>query len=174
MRQENNMQIYLIGFMGSGKTSTGTELAKLMDRELLDSDELIVQQEGKSIPEIFAESGEEGFRKIETEIFRNLSQNDNDYIISCGGGAPLREENVALMRRNGRIVRLTATAQTVYDRVKGDDNRPLLQSDDPMKRIRALMSMRERAYSEAADITVSTDGRTPLMVATELARILTK
>ena len=64
------MQIYLIGFMGTGKTSTGTELAKLMDRELLDSDELIVQQEGKSIPEIFAESGEEGFRKIETEIFR--------------------------------------------------------------------------------------------------------
>lgn len=68
MRQENKMQIYLIGFMGTGKTSTGIELAKLMNRELLDSDDLIVKKEGKTIPDIFKEAGEEGFRKIETEI----------------------------------------------------------------------------------------------------------
>lgn len=168
------MQIYLIGFMGTGKTSTGIELAKLMDRELLDSDDLIVKQEGKTIPEIFAESGEEGFRNIETGIFRKLSQDGNNYIISCGGGAPLRKENVSLMRQNGRVVRLTATAETVYERVKGDTNRPLLLSEDPMKRIKELMNQREKAYSEAADITVSTDGRSPYEVASEVARILTK
>lgn len=174
MRQENKMQIYLIGFMGTGKTSTGIELAKLMNRELLDSDDLIVKKEGKTIPDIFKEAGEEGFRKIETGIFRNLSQDDNNYIISCGGGAPLRSENVSFMKKNGVVVRLTATAETVFKRVKGDTKRPLLQSDDPMKRIIELMSQREDAYSDAADITVSTDGRTPYEVAVRVASALTK
>lgn len=168
------MQIYLIGFMGTGKTSTGKKLAKLMKRELLDSDDLIVKQEGMSIPEIFDRSGESGFREIETEVFRKLSEESGEYVVSCGGGAPLRAENVSLMRKNGRIIRLTATADTVYNRVKGDTGRPLLQSDDPLRRIKELMAEREQAYTAAADITVETDKKTPEEVAAQILETLTK
>ncbi|MQN01602.1 MAG: shikimate kinase [bacterium LCO1.1] len=168
------MQIYLIGFMGTGKTSTGEALSKLTGRELFDTDDLIVSQERKSITEIFKESGEEGFREIETGVFKKLSEKQGNSIISCGGGAPLREKNVSYMKKNGTVVRLTATAETVYDRVKGDTLRPLLQAKDPLERIKTLMNQREEAYSAAADITVETDDKTPEEVATIICESLTK
>lgn len=168
------MQIYLIGFMGTGKTTTGRKLSRLTGKKLLDTDELIVKQEGRSISQIFAEDGEEGFREIETGIFKRLSDEKKEYIISCGGGAPLRSDNVSFMKKNGVVIRLTATAETVYERVKNNTSRPLLKSPDPMKRIVTLMGDREEAYSVAADITVATDGKTPEDVASEILSILTK
>lgn len=168
------MQIYLIGFMGTGKTSTGKELAKLTGRKMLDTDKLIVKQEGRSIPDIFDDLGESGFRDIETGVFEKLSTDKNEFVISCGGGAPLRKKNTDFMKKNGVVVRLTATAQSVYNRVKNDTNRPLLQSDDPMERIKSLMAEREDAYSAAADITISTDDKSPKQVASEVLSSLTK
>lgn len=168
------MQIYLIGFMGTGKTSTGEALAKLLHRDMIDTDELIVKSEGKSIPQIFADSGEAGFREAETGIFRQLSEEEKEHIISCGGGAPLRAENVSYMKSNGIVIRLTASAETVFERVKDDHGRPLLESSDPLSRIRTLMAQREDAYAAAADITVGTDDRTPEEVAEDILSILTK
>ncbi|HAP02831.1 MAG TPA: shikimate kinase [Lachnospiraceae bacterium] len=168
------MQIYLIGFMGTGKTTTGRKLSKLTGKKLLDTDELIVEQEGRSISQIFAEDGEAGFREIETGVFKKLSTEEKEYIISCGGGAPLRETNVSYMKKNGVVIRLTATAETVYERVKNNTSRPLLKSPDPMQRIVSLMGEREEAYSSAADITIKTDGKTPDQVASEILSTLTK
>lgn len=166
--------IYLIGFMGTGKTSTGKELSKLFNEKLLDTDELIVKEQKKTIPEIFDEAGEKGFREIETGVFKNLSEKNDSCVISCGGGAPLNPVNVSYMKKNGTVVRLTATASTVYDRVKDDTGRPLLRSEDPMKRITELMSEREGAYSKAADLTIETDGKTPEQVALQIYKTLTK
>ncbi|MDY6352168.1 MAG: shikimate kinase [Lachnospiraceae bacterium] len=166
--------IYLIGFMGCGKTSTGIELACLLGCPFLDTDQLIVDREGMSIPDIFAKEGERGFRKIETAVFRDLSGDTKDAVVSCGGGAVLRDENVILMKKSGRVIRLSADARTVYDRVKGDSNRPLLMSPDPLSRIRELMAEREEAYSRASDITVATDGLTPAEVASRILAVLTK
>lgn len=168
------MNIYLIGFMGTGKTSTGKVLSEMMNTRLLDTDELIVEQEKRSIPDIFREEGEAGFRNIEKGIFRKLSKDTSDYVISCGGGAPLSSENVSCMKKNGVVVRLLASPQTVYDRVKDDDGRPLLSSEDALSGIISLMKDRERAYREAADIAIDTDGRTPDEVAAEIVESLTK
>ncbi|MBQ5430749.1 MAG: shikimate kinase [Lachnospiraceae bacterium] len=150
--------IYLIGFMGCGKTSSGKKLSKLLNIPFLDTDQMIVETAGKKIPDIFNEEGEEAFRARETEVFRRLAEEKTcGAVISCGGGAALREENVTLMKQGGIVVMLTAKPETIYHRVKGGHNRPLLEGRMNVEGIAELMEGRLPFYEKAADVKIKTD-----------------
>ncbi len=151
--------IILIGFMGSGKTTTGIKLSYKLKRPFLDTDKLIEKRENRSISDIFAEEGEEYFRNAETEVLRELVKSSSCQIISVGGGTPMRAENRELLHRLGTVVYLKVSAETVYKRLKGDATRPLLQGENPMEKIAGLLASREKLYEEAADIAIVNDGK---------------
>ena len=117
-------QIYLTGFMGTGKSMILNCLHEVCGFDKIEMDEQIVQEQGMSIPEIFEKKGEEYFRNLETELVKKISAMDN-IVVSCGGGTVMRQCNVDEMKKNGTIVLLTAEPETVYERVKGSHNRPL-------------------------------------------------
>ena len=148
--------IYLIGFMGAGKSAAARTLQKAYGMELVEMDETIEAQQGMKISEIFARKGEPYFRQLETELLQGLREVSNR-VISCGGGVVMRPENVALMKENGRIVLLTATPETILERVSRNNNRPLLEGKKNVADIRALMETRRPFYEAAADFCVSTD-----------------
>ena len=149
--------IVLIGFMGSGKTTVGKSLAKELNMDFVDTDEYIEKREGMTIAEIFDKQGQEGFRRIETEVLEELKDNLTNTVVSTGGGMPLRVENSRLLKEIGKVVYLTAADSVIYERVKYDTTRPLLQSDDPMERITSLMRERRPLYEKACDIIVDTN-----------------
>ena len=147
----------LIGFMGSGKTTFGKALAKHCGMDFLDTDEYIEQQAGKSIAQIFQEDGEEAFRQIETETLVRLRDSLHNTVVATGGGMPLRKENARLLKEIGRVNYLTATSREIYDRVKGDTKRPLLQTENPYERIRNMMQERKPKYEAACDRVIDTN-----------------
>ena len=147
--------LFLIGFMGAGKTSVSAGLGRMLGREVVEMDERIAAQEGMSIPELFAQKGEPYFRACETSLLKSFAQGA-PRIVSCGGGVPLREENVAAMRESGTVVLLTASPEVILERVKDSDERPLLQGHKDVPYIAALMEQRRPRYEAAADITVDT------------------
>lgn len=159
--------IFLIGFMGSGKTTVSHELSQMADMEELDTDILIVQKEKKAITDIFSIYDEEYFRNKETEIIKEIIKNDNQ-VISCGGGLVLRDENVALMKENGTLVLLTAKPETILNRVKNSDERPILNGNMNVDYIRTLMRRREDRYLESADIIIKTDNKDITEICREL------
>ena len=120
-----------------------------------------------TIPEIFEKHGQEAFREMETVLFRKLSETKN-VIVSCGGGAILREENRRLMKQSGTVVQLTAKPETILERVRGDNNRPILEGRKNVPAIRALLDERREAYELARDVTVATDGRGTWDIAAEI------
>ncbi|MBO5998317.1 MAG: shikimate dehydrogenase [Lachnospiraceae bacterium] len=152
--------IILTGFMGSGKTTVGKELAGRLGMKLLDTDSIIEQREGRSINEIFETSGEEYFRDLETELLKELAGTDGQEaaVYSTGGGIVLREENRRLLHRAGTVVWLKVSAADVIGRLEGDDTRPLLKGGDKEQKISRLISMREKLYAEGADIVIETGG----------------
>lgn len=147
----------LIGFMGSGKTTFGKALAKHCGMDFLDTDEYIEQQAGKSIAQIFEEDGEEAFRQIETETLVRLRDSLHNTVVATGGGMPLRKENARLLKEIGRVNYLTATSREIYDRVKGDTKRPLLQTENPYERICNMMQERKPKYEAACDRVIDTN-----------------
>ena len=147
--------LFLIGFMGAGKSSVSAGLGRMLGREVIEMDEWIAAQEGMSIPELFAQKGEPYFRACETALLKSFAQGA-PRIVSCGGGVPLREENVAAMRESGTVVLLTASPEVILERVKDSDERPLLQGHKDVPYIAALMEQRRPRYEAAADITVDT------------------
>lgn len=155
----NSGNIFLIGFMGCGKSAVGSELAQMTGKHLIEMDDAIAEKEGMSIPEIFEKKGEPYFRDLETGFLRELTAG-GDNIISCGGGAAMREENVHLMKESGTVVLLTAQPETVYNRIHLGDGRPVLRGRMNVEAIRQLMEQRRPFYEAAADRTVATDGRT--------------
>lgn len=161
--------IVLIGFMGTGKSTVARKLGYMHKMEVVEMDEKIARRQGMGIADIFAEHGEEYFRDLETELLRELRARDG-LVISCGGGAVLREENVALMKENGRVVLLTATPRTVYERVKGNDRRPILNGNMNEGYIASLMEKRKEKYEAAADIVIATDGKNIWQICEELER----
>ena len=161
--------LFLIGFMGAGKSSVSQGLGRMLDREVVEMDQRIAQQEGMTIPEIFAQKGEPYFRACETALLESFAQGD-PRIISCGGGVPMREENVAAMRRCGTVVLLTARPEVILDRVKDSDERPLLQGHKDVPYISGLMEQRRPKYEAAADITVDTSALTIEEVCREVLR----
>ena len=147
--------LFLIGFMGAGKSSVSAGLGRMLGREVVEMDERIAAREGMSIPELFAQKGEPYFRACETALIKSFDQGA-PRIVSCGGGVPLREENVAAMRESGTVVLLTASPEVILERVKDSDERPLLQGHKDVPYIAALMEQRRPKYEAAADITVDT------------------
>ncbi len=165
------MQIYLIGFMGVGKSTVGAALAKLLNRPLIDTDAEIVAAAGMSISEYFAKYGEAEFRKLEHETLERVSQGP-DAIIACGGGVAIFPNNVETMHQYGKTVLLRLCCREIWRRVRLNNDRPLLEGKKNVADIHALMDARLRAYKRAADIRVSCFKRSPEEIAKSIAEAL--
>ena len=152
------MNIVLIGFRGTGKSTVGKLLANRLERDFIDSDKYIESSTGKTIKRIFEEEGEEGFRKIETDAIARLSKMDNK-IISAGGGVILRKDNVKNLKDNGFLVLLEATPEIIHNRIAQDEKttqqRPSLTDKTPLNEIKHL-AQRENSYKNASDYTINT------------------
>lgn len=159
--------IVLIGFMGTGKSSVSQYLSHMYHMEIAEMDEIIVQKEEMSIPDIFAEKGDSYFRSAETRLLLELQKKDH-IIISCGGGAALRQENVQAMKTNGYVFLLTASPETIFQRVGNDTNRPVLNGHRSPEGIAALMETRREKYEAAADIIISTEQKSAKEIAEEI------
>lgn len=155
MKQKKN--IVLIGFMGCGKSTIGVRLSYRLRRCLTDTDKMIERREGRSISDIFTQDGEVYFRGLETQVLGELAQNAHHQIISLGGGTPIKEENRSLMKEIGTVVYLRIQPETVYERLKNDTTRPLLQGENPLQKIRDLLGQRASVYEECADMIVDVD-----------------
>ncbi len=165
--------IILEGFMGSGKTTISEILAGRLGAGLIDTDQEIEKREGRTINEIFAQSGETSFRNMETLLLSDLVRDHaRGYILSLGGGVPLREDNRNLLKELGRTIYLKASPETVYSRIKDDNTRPLLQTPDPLMKIRELQESRSDKYDLAADLVIDTDDLTPEEVAFQIIKQL--
>ena len=149
--------IVLIGFMGSGKTTLGLKLSYLLRMPVEDTDKLIERQEGRSITQIFADDGESYFRELETELLRKCGEQKYERILSVGGGTPVNPVNRPLLHQCGTVVYLRVSPEVVYERLKNDTTRPLLQCEDPLTRIRELLEIRDKIYAECADIILDVD-----------------
>jgi len=151
--------IVLIGFMATGKTTIGKQVAAQLNYEFIDTDQLIEIQEGMDIPEIFRRYGEPYFRHLESKVARQLAEVDHK-VISTGGGFPLNPDNLSVFRPDSLIVLLTAEPEVIFQRVQGQTGRPLLNDPDPLGRIKKLLAEREAFYRKA-DVTVDTGAGTP-------------
>jgi shikimate kinase len=148
--------LVLLGFMGTGKTALGRRLAQLTGFAFREMDAEIERRAGKPIPRIFAEDGEEMFRRLETNLAVEWGQLSNS-IISCGGGVVLRAENLHALGQNGVLVCLTATPEVILARTARAKNRPLLQVADPGQRIRELLAARAPYYAKIP-VQIDTSG----------------
>jgi shikimate kinase len=151
--------LILMGFMGTGKSEVGRRAAMALGREFVDMDSVIEEREGRSIPEIFRDSGEPYFRALERALVGELAAQRN-LVIACGGGVVLDPSNVQRFEETGVVVCLTATPEAILQRVAHDTHRPLLQAPDREQRIRDLLEQRRPLY-EAIRYRVDTTGRSP-------------
>lgn len=163
--------IVLIGFMGAGKTTISKYLNLLFAMDIVEMDEIISKNEGMSIPDIFEVYGEQYFRDAETNLLIDLQQKKN-VVISCGGGTPMRECNVVEMKKNGKVVLLTATPETILERVKDSHDRPVIENNKNIEFITELMEKRREKYEAAADIIIHTDHKTEVEICEELIQRL--
>lgn len=150
--------IFLVGFMGVGKSTIAKELKKLLDMKLVEMDARIVEEQGMSINEIFDKYGENYFRDIESKLVLDIGDEGNT-IVSCGGGVVLRPENVEHMKQSGKVVYLTATPESIFERVKNGNERPILNGNMNVEYIKGLMEKRKPFYEAAADIMIETDNK---------------
>ena len=142
--------------MGTGKSTIGRELSKMLNYPLVDTDQSIVKKAGKPIPQIFEEEGEAAFRVIETEILEELAEKEGN-IISTGGGIIVSERNRKILHKLGYVVWLAASPQEILERTSRNSNRPLLNGDDPEGTITRLMEERTPFYQDAAHLQIETD-----------------
>lgn len=159
--------IFLIGFMGAGKSTIAQELKEKLEMDRVEMDEVIVQKQGMSISEIFDEYGEVYFRNLESNTLIEL-QKRKQTIVSCGGGVVMRPDNAEHMKKNGRVVLLTAKPETIYERVKDSHERPILNNNMSVEFISSLMETRRERYQAVADVTVTTDGKNATQICEEI------
>ncbi len=166
--------IILTGYMGAGKSTVGRLLAGMLERKFIETDEMIATAAGLEIPEIFAQYGETSFRDRESAVLGELEAlPQGSSVISTGGGAVLRPENVAALRRSGVIIFLEVGPAELYRRLKNTVDRPLLQDGCMMVKITSLLEKRRRAYLDC-DYLVRTEGKTPVEIAGEILEMLEK
>lgn len=165
--------LVLIGFMGTGKSSVGREIAGRCALRFVDTDSLIRKRFSKSIAEIFALIGEAAFRDEEHRCLSEL-EGAQELVLATGGGIVLQRRNHPLLRQVGPIIWLTATEEVIWERVSRNRSRPLLYSDDPRATIRSLIKQRYPLYDLLADITVETTGLTHHQVADCIIKAVTE
>ncbi|MFN3235059.1 MAG: shikimate kinase [Gammaproteobacteria bacterium] len=154
-----NNNLFLIGPMGSGKTSIGRRLAKALKKTFYDLDHEIETQTGVKIPWIFDLEGEAGFRKREHETLKILVEKSN-IVLSTGGGAILSSDNRELLKQHGTVIYLMTSPEQQYVRVYRDKNRPLVaNAENPKEKLSGLLEQREKFYRNTADLTFKTDGK---------------
>jgi shikimate kinase len=145
--------IFLVGLMGSGKTTIGKILARQRGLEFIDSDHEIIARCGVSIPTIFEIEGEVGFRQRESSVIDELSQR-HGIVLATGGGAILAADNRQMLKQRGTVVYLRCQPQELYMRTRHDKNRPLLQTDNPFQKLKELYAARHALYMDTADIVL--------------------
>ena len=158
------MNIYLIGMMGSGKSTVGKPLSEKMHKPFIDLDSEIEKGTGKNISEIFNIDGEEQFRKMETKQLKQYSES----IVACGGGIVLKDENREFINENGVTILLTASMEELSHRLSDSGNRPLLADDNTEEALTKLWLERQLNYLNTADFTIETDGKNPEQLTEEI------
>jgi shikimate kinase len=171
-KKVKNNNIVLIGFMGSGKTSLGIRLSYKLQLSVEDTDKIIESREKKKISEIFAEKGESYFRKLETELLYEIRDKKCRKIYSLGGGTPVILQNQSLICQCGTVIYLSAKPETIYERLKHDTTRPLLQCDDPKAKIASLIETRDPIYRRCADYVIEVDGKDQNQILDEILNCL--
>lgn len=167
-----NKNIVLIGFMGSGKSVVSKRLSSRLKRKVVSTDESVVRMEQKSIPEIFSDSGEDHFRQCEKKVIADIAREEN-VIIDCGGGVVLDPENLAKLKEKGTLFYLAANPEILYQRVKKQSHRPLLNCDNPKEKIEELLTKREPCYKQA-DHIIDTNGKSVAQVCKEIVAKMTQ
>ncbi|HEX9048653.1 MAG TPA: shikimate kinase [Verrucomicrobiae bacterium] len=160
------VNLALIGFMGTGKTSAGRLAADQLHFEFLDTDELIQTRTGRTIADIFAQDGEPAFRALERQVVAELASKKKT-LISTGGGLPTNIENLDALKKHSLVICLWASPEKIWDRVRNQSHRPLLQDADPQKKIRDLLEIRAPFYRQA-DVLINTDLRSSREVAQQI------
>ncbi len=166
-------RIYLVGMMGSGKTTGGKRLAERLGLSFFDNDEQIEKRTGKTAQEYITTLGEYAFREKESATLNEIIQQSSDAIIAVGGGTVLREENRKLMKDNGKVVWLRGSVETLLTRVGDGNARPLL-TGDPQGKMNTIYAEREPLYAEIADIATDTDSRSLDQVVDAIVELLEK
>ncbi len=169
-----HLNIILTGFMGTGKSTLGKILARRLDREFVDTDTLIESRTGLTIPQIFAEQGEQAFRQLESSVARELAQREK-LVISTGGGFMLNPENHKALNSNSEIFCLTASPGEIIKRLSASHSkttRPLLASDNPEKKILQLLKEREPCYRQFHQIDTNSNDQEQII--TEIIGLLKK
>jgi shikimate kinase len=169
MNHPNN--IFLVGPMGAGKSTIGRQVASLLGLDFDDTDHEIQRRTGVDIPTIFDFEGEEGFRKRESAVIDDLTQRSG-LVLATGGGSILNPDNRRNLSSRGFVVYLYCSPEQQYERTLRDRSRPLLQTEDPLGTLQALMSERDPLYREAADIVITSEKRSATAVANEIVRKL--
>ncbi len=167
--QKKYENIILTGMMGSGKTSTGKELAILLNYNFIDLDEIIEKNYGK-INDIFTQKGEDYFRKLESQELEKLKQKKG-FVLSTGGGVILQDKNTKILRKLGKIFYLSAKSETIYERIKNQKHRPLLDTKDPKKTIEDILRKRLEKYKKSGK-EIITDNKSAKEVAGEIYEML--
>lgn len=169
----NSRSIFLIGPMGAGKSAVGRRLARELDRQFADSDDVIERRTGVDIPFIFEKEGEAGFRKRERKVIDEMTA-QRGVVLATGGGAIMDAENRRRLASRGLVIYLQTSVRQQLGRTRSGRERPLLASPDPGKVLEGLMNIREPLYREIADIIVDTDGRTVASVVREIRQRLSE
>ncbi len=169
--------IALIGFMATGKTTIGNLLANKLgdDYKFVETDEMIIEEAGKSIPEIFKDDGEIRFREYEISACEKASKLKN-VVISCGGGVVLNKINIDYLKQNCHIVLLKASAEEIFKRAMkdGPETRPVIDKEDPKAEISRVLEFREPFYNAAAEIIIDTTGKSEESIASEILKKISK
>ena len=165
-------RVTLIGFMGSGKTSVGRLLARILDLKQVDLDGVIEERERMSINEIFKTRGEAYFRDLERAAMAEMNLREEPVVLCSGGGIVLDPRNIDAIRERGVAVWLRAAPETIYARVCRDGSRPLLKDGMSVEKIASILEARLPLYEKAADLTVDTDDKTTKAIALEVMEAL--